>query len=190
MRELSDTKRQAILDAALELFVTQHYHGTAIPEIARRAGVADGTIYRYFKNKQDLVNALYKECKMALVALLVAPFSPGLSLRERLNEIAARFARYAENHRREVCFLEKNHHESYLEDDARATEQPLEAFVVGLLEEGKAQGLVKQLPSALLFSILYSGLLGALELERQGRIASFQAVLPDVQECLWHAIRA
>src|ERR1041384_2364605 len=112
-------KRSAILDAALALFATQHYHGTAIPEIARKAGIADGTIYRYFKNKEALVNALYKERKCALVAAITAPFSPGLPLRERFNEIGRRFVDYAEKHKNELYFLEKNHHESYLDDEAR-----------------------------------------------------------------------
>jgi TetR/AcrR family fatty acid metabolism transcriptional regulator len=44
-------KRKAILQAALQIFITQGYHEAKITEIARRAKVADGTIYLYFKDK-------------------------------------------------------------------------------------------------------------------------------------------
>ena len=54
-------KREAIMAAALELFVERGFYGTAVPEIAERAGVGAGTIYRYFESKEALVNALYRE---------------------------------------------------------------------------------------------------------------------------------
>ena len=50
-------KREAILAAALEAFVEKGFHGTAVPEIAARAGVGAGTIYRYFESKEAVVNA-------------------------------------------------------------------------------------------------------------------------------------
>jgi len=43
-------KRETILAAALELFVERGFYGTAVPEIAERAGVGAGTIYRYFES--------------------------------------------------------------------------------------------------------------------------------------------
>ena len=45
-------KREAVLGAALELFVERGFHGTTVPEIAERAGVGAGTIYRHFASKE------------------------------------------------------------------------------------------------------------------------------------------
>ncbi|HEY4124317.1 MAG TPA: helix-turn-helix domain-containing protein, partial [Rhizomicrobium sp.] len=53
-----DDKRERLLDAALELFELRGFDGVAVPEIAHMAGVATGTIYRYFETKEALVNAL------------------------------------------------------------------------------------------------------------------------------------
>ena len=49
-----DVKRQKILQAAIEIFGRSNFRDASICEIARRSGVAEGTIYQYFKNKQDL----------------------------------------------------------------------------------------------------------------------------------------
>ena len=57
--EAVEAKREAILDAALSLFAERGYHGTSVPSIAKRAGVGAGTLYRYFENKEKLVNALF-----------------------------------------------------------------------------------------------------------------------------------
>jgi TetR/AcrR family fatty acid metabolism transcriptional regulator len=47
-------KRGAIIQAAIEVFSSKDFKTASISEIARKAGVADGTIYQYFRNKEDL----------------------------------------------------------------------------------------------------------------------------------------
>jgi AcrR family transcriptional regulator len=49
-----NNKARQIMDAAQELFVNQRFHEVTIEDIARSAGVGKGTIYRYFRDKEDL----------------------------------------------------------------------------------------------------------------------------------------
>jgi AcrR family transcriptional regulator len=189
-REHHEDKRQAILDAALELFVERHFHGTAVPAIAERAGVGDGTIYRYFENKEALVNELYIQKKKELVSNLTREFAPGASVRERLVEIGARFLQFAVQHPATVDFLERNHHESYLTDVARGAEIPLVQAVILVLEEGKTQGIIKKIPNEILFFLMYGALMGVVEALRRGLIPNIAEARPHIEECLWHAIRA
>lgn len=63
---MSDTsqetdKRQRILDAALRAFAEQGFYNTKISDVANYANVADGTIYLYFKNKDDLLISLFED---------------------------------------------------------------------------------------------------------------------------------
>jgi TetR/AcrR family transcriptional regulator len=51
-------QRQEMLDAALELFSEKGYHNVSMHEIARKSEFAIGTLYKFFKNKQDLYKAL------------------------------------------------------------------------------------------------------------------------------------
>jgi len=51
----SEKTRKKILDAALKLFYLKGYNGATTKEIAQEAGVAEGTIFRYFKTKKDLL---------------------------------------------------------------------------------------------------------------------------------------
>src|SRR4029079_12446276 len=67
-------KREAIFDAALGLFAERGFHGTSVPDIAQRAGVGAGTIYRYFEGKEALVNALYQHHKGELAQSLLQRF--------------------------------------------------------------------------------------------------------------------
>ena len=53
-----DARRSQILDAAVQVFASRGFHQATVRDIAKRARVADGTIYLYFKNKGDLVLAI------------------------------------------------------------------------------------------------------------------------------------
>jgi len=55
---LKGPKRKKILDAALLVFTRKGYGETSVPDIAREAGVAVGTIYNYFPSKRELLAAL------------------------------------------------------------------------------------------------------------------------------------
>jgi AcrR family transcriptional regulator len=52
-------KEQKILDTSLVLFVEKGFHGTSTAEIAKTAGVATGTLFHYFKTKEELIDRLY-----------------------------------------------------------------------------------------------------------------------------------
>ncbi|MEM6926657.1 MAG: TetR/AcrR family transcriptional regulator [Myxococcota bacterium] len=54
-------KRTLIINAAIQVFAERGFLLAPVAEIARRAGVADGTIYRYFKNKDDLLLSIFEE---------------------------------------------------------------------------------------------------------------------------------
>lgn len=51
-------KEQKILEAAISIFAEKGYSGSTTSEIAKRAGVAEGTIFRYFKTKKDILRGI------------------------------------------------------------------------------------------------------------------------------------
>lgn len=59
-------KRQRILDAAISVFAKRGFYNARVSDIAREAGVADGTIYLYFKSKDDLLISLFED-KMEVI---------------------------------------------------------------------------------------------------------------------------
>jgi len=61
LRNQNADKRVRITDAAVEVFAEKGFHQARISDIAKRAGVADGTIYLYFKNKEDLLLSVFEE---------------------------------------------------------------------------------------------------------------------------------
>ncbi len=54
-------KRDAIIQASIKIFSQKGFHNTKISEVAKAANVADGTVYLYFANKDDLLLKAFKE---------------------------------------------------------------------------------------------------------------------------------
>jgi hypothetical protein len=52
-------KRQAILRAAIRVFAHNGYFSSKVADIAREAGVADGTVYLYFKSKEEILHSIF-----------------------------------------------------------------------------------------------------------------------------------
>ena len=182
-------RREAILDAALELFARLGYHGTAVPEVAARARVGAGTVYRYFASKEALVNALFQKWKQELGRTLMADFPVDKPIRAQFHEIWVRMARFAERHPRALEFLELHHHGDYLDARSRAVEQemlqPLHAFIV----EAQRKHRLKPIAPEILGALVWGGFMGLVEAARKWRVPLSEETLAAAEEAMWDAVR-
>src|ERR1700730_2627454 len=82
----SEDKRNAILSAATQVFAER---GLSAPTaaITIAAGVAEGTLFTYFKTKDELINALYREIKLELADAMMSGFPRKKSVRHRLEHV-------------------------------------------------------------------------------------------------------
>ena len=77
-------KRALITDAAVEVFAEKGFHQARVSDIARRAGVADGTIYLYFKNKEDMLLSVFETKMDALISGLQQALETVTTVPERI----------------------------------------------------------------------------------------------------------
>jgi TetR/AcrR family transcriptional regulator, fatty acid metabolism regulator protein len=80
-------KRQRILDAAVKVFAKRGFHATRVSDVASAAGVADGTIYLYFKSKDALLVSLFESHVERLLAFLEKELPRAASPSEKLKRI-------------------------------------------------------------------------------------------------------
>ena len=76
-RERSGDKRERILDAAVRVFARKGFHATRVSEVAKAAGVADGTIYLYFDSKDALLVSLFEHRVQRLLTFLETELREG-----------------------------------------------------------------------------------------------------------------
>jgi AcrR family transcriptional regulator len=93
-RPKSEDKRNAILDAATRLFAERGLTAAPTSEISKLAGVAEGTLFTYFKTKDDLINALYREIKLELADAMMSDFPRKKNIRTRLRHVWDRYVNW------------------------------------------------------------------------------------------------
>src|SRR3984885_6214758 len=82
----SEDKRNSILSAATQVFAERGL-GAPTAALPRAAGIAEGSLFTYFKTKDELINALYRELKLELADAMMSSFPRKQSVRHRLEHV-------------------------------------------------------------------------------------------------------
>jgi TetR/AcrR family transcriptional regulator, repressor of fatR-cypB operon len=182
-------KREALLDAALELFAERGFYGTAVPLVAERAKVGAGTVYRYFANKEALVNALFQREKTALGEVLQEALAGTRPVREHFRRLWGALWSFAEQRPQALRFLDLHHHEAYLDPASRAVEARVMLPIVEYVARAQAEQALKPMPPAAAISMVYGAFIGLAKAAWQGHVQLAPETLAQAEACLWEALR-
>ncbi len=164
-------KRRRILDAALRVFAERGVHGTPVPPVAREAGVGVGTLYRYFDNKESLVNAVFRETKRELRARLLDDLDANLSASVLFDRIWERLVTFVEERPEAFRFLELQDHDSYLDAESRAVEASLLAPLGEFVRAGQQRGdLSPSLRPDVAMALFWGAFVGLFKARRLGYV--------------------
>jgi TetR/AcrR family fatty acid metabolism transcriptional regulator len=144
-RKRSDDKRRRILDAAVKVFARKGYFGAKVSEIARRASVADGTIYLYFRNKEDILVSLFDEVMAEHLERGREEIRTLAGAPARLRAIAAHHLRlFGGNRDLALVFqVELRHSTRFLERFTASWLQDYFALLADVIEQGKREGSLR-----------------------------------------------
>jgi AcrR family transcriptional regulator len=144
------TKRSDILQATLELISEHGFHGTAMSEVASRAGVGAGTIYRYFQSKEDLITRLYLEVKGEMLEAFLAGYAENLPLRDRFRTLWFNMLAYFCDHPQKLAFLEQFTNSPFMTAAVKKAHAEGYAPIVRFFEYGFREGVLKEMPLEML----------------------------------------
>lgn len=141
----TELTRQRLIRTALELFTARGYHDTTTAQIAKKAGIAEGTIYRHFASKPQLFNELYRAAQRwatKIVQETVRDRDAGQA-RAQLTAVAHGLIEGAANDTAVVKLGLLEPPGAILDDESRRTEREFRLTLERLIAEGKAQGSVR-----------------------------------------------
>ncbi|UCF18910.1 MAG: TetR/AcrR family transcriptional regulator [Gemmatimonadota bacterium] len=183
-----EAKRERILDAAVLEIARRGYYGTTVSTIARRAGVADGTIYLYFKSKEDLLVSIFERAMQRFnfeAAGIVE--ADGVGAEEKLRRfVALHLSLLGEDRDLAVIFqVEFRHTLHILERLSRSRMRDYLALIARVLEQGTEEGVFKRDLDALLAAKMVFGILDEMATDwvlskKNTRLASRSAPVTDL----------
>ncbi|ULO05722.1 TetR/AcrR family transcriptional regulator [Paenibacillus sp. 19GGS1-52] len=139
MSNVSNDKHTAILDAAHTLFGSSGFYETKMSDVAEQAGIAKGTVYLYFKSKEDLFMAVTRRDCEGYLQQLENKLQDHTTFTDKLSVIAKHhiFYYYERKQHTKLFFLAPNNNPELVAYMALFMEQYMQA-VVKVLLEGRA----------------------------------------------------
>lgn len=188
--EKSD-KRAAVIQAALELVAEHGFHGTPMAMVAERAGVAAGTIYRYFESKDDMIRGIYKDLETKLSAALREDYPEGGSVRDRYVHIGKVIVAYCIASPMDFRFLEQFHNSPYGVAHRREKifDKQGNDICAALFAEGLEQGIIKDLPLPVLFALTFGPIVDICRDHILQFIELDESLIRRTVEACWDAVR-
>lgn len=184
-------KRCAIVRATLDLVAEQGFHGAPMALVADRAGVAAGTIYRYFESKDVLINEAYHYLEERFFAAMMERYPEGAPVRERFLHIGGVLVRYCIGAPLEFRFLEQFHNSPYGVEHRREKlfNKNNRDVITELFNEALDLGVVKELPLPVLFGLAFGPLLDICRDHILHFIELDDELVSRCVEACWDAIR-
>ena len=141
-RDRRGDKARRIMDAAIEVFAERGFFNATVAQVARQAGVADGTIYLYFKSKDDLLIQVFEDIMAMINRRLEAAVEGLCCARERLSAVAASQAALICEAPAlgEVICVELRQSTKFIKEYDNPGFKTYLGILAGILEEGQATG--------------------------------------------------
>lgn len=184
-------KRTQIVEAALELFAQQGFDATTVPEIATRAEVGAGTIYRYFTSKEALLNALFQDKISWLYEAFKRDFPHDSDMKSRWIHIIDRMHQMAKLDWDALQFIDTHYYVRLLDEQSIAIHNRLLEFVSQHITAGQQAGVLKPMEPLLMISITFGAFLGIHKYrhgQRTGMPRDHEQLQSIARQCCWDLI--
>lgn len=138
---LADFRRQEILNAALELTVQHGRHALTMERVAEKAGVAKGTVYLYFKDKQELVRGLLDELSSSLSDTMCGILREETSLWTKLHDMFTRTLEKSIEYRETLILIHRTLGDiDECDEEGRSKYESIYEVMLEVLQEEKEKG--------------------------------------------------
>ena len=179
------SKRDAILDAMLDIVVERGFHDAPMSLVAQRSGASAGVIYHYFPSKEAIIQALYERIR----ALKRASILEGISLEQDPHDMFIQGCLNTYNlyrkHKREMRFYEQYAHAGFIcAPESAPTDESAAAFMQRFSGQSKG-GVLKDWPAEVLNELTMNLVI---------RLASQPRKLPEpllleIAEGMWDLVK-
>ena len=155
-------KYKRILEAAIKVFAEQGFFQSTIAQIAREAGVADGTIYLYFKNKDDILVQFFSYKTKQVFAGFREEVNKGDDAVEKLRNLVRRHLAEFQRDRYMAILYQSETHQSFrmAEEQIKEMSNMYLDIVAEIVEQGQQEGSIRK---NLYLSLVKRFILGAVD---------------------------
>lgn len=185
----SQQKRDALVKATIRLVNNNGFHATPMSKIAKMAEVSPGTIYLYFKNKQDLVNQIYIEVKAAFSEFAFKDYKEGLTVKEGFKNIWKNIAEFKLKEIEEAMFLSQCDNTPIIDEPSRQEGLKHLQPLLDLMERGQKEGIIKPVSPYMLYAFSIYPIAFFMNMQERAIFKLTRENIEEAYEMAWNSIK-
>ena len=182
-------KKQDIFSTTLTIIARQGLHATPMSQIASESNVAIGTIYHYFKSKEELVQALYTDIRREVEDAIFPEEIDIANYEAEFSALCLRLFKFFIQNPMKFNFIQQYEHSPFGQDTDELSaniEYPISANFFDL---GLRNDLLKAMPVSLLSNIVYCQMVNLVRLHLAGKVAIDKKMIQLVIEGCWGIVK-
>ncbi len=181
--------KEKLMRAAVEIVAEDGFAAATTAAIAARAGVAEGTLYRHFAGKDELMIAAYRQLKSDIFAASTDTYDESAPFEARLAHLWRAVIDAYRRDRAGFRFGQRFGESALSAKEGGAAHEAMTGALTRLRDDARARGEVKDLPMELFIALFYAPAIALLKRELSGREWT-DAELAKAAQAIWHSWRA
>ena len=145
MKIRDDNKINDIYAATLKLVKANGLAGITMQAVAKEAGIATGTLYIYFANKDELILRLFNICVKNIASNIFSNYNPAGPFKVGFRTIWENLLQQRVSRFEESIFIEQCFHSPFIDEDTKITLKKMFEPMLKLLQQGKEEHLIKNI---------------------------------------------
>jgi TetR/AcrR family transcriptional regulator, repressor of fatR-cypB operon len=184
-------KVNIIFKASLELIRKDGIAGLTMSKLAKKAGLATGTLYIYFKSKEELLNKLYSTLYKESADRFMTGYDSNEPFLTGLKKVWINYLKHRIEHYKESVFLEQYYRSPYISKQEIQMAEFMKSPVQKMIGRGKDEGLVKaDVDDEMLFLAMLGFIRELADEHVTGVYELDQKRIEQAFQLSWHTIKA
>jgi AcrR family transcriptional regulator len=184
-----ESKVHAIYKATLALVKERGLAGITMGDISKEASIATGTLYIYFRNKDELIRALFTECRQKSACYYFEGVDTPLPFEERMKKLFRNIICFKMKNFEISAFLEQSYHSPYVHITDLKKKQKALFPLLELIQEGIDNKKIKDTDIELIVSYLFGITNEMVKKAYFSNKKITDAVINEVYEMFWNGIK-
>ena len=183
-------KKQAIFDSMLEMVKEHGFHACPMSTLAKKAGVAAGTIYHYFESKEQLIQELYVFSSDRIIKAMFEGDDEGKPYKERFFNFWMNLYRFYVSNPDVLFFFEQFYHSPYNTNRHEKKHDRFHEHLFAFIGEGVRQDCFRKVNPEILGVMVHSNIRTAARIKGFGKIKMGEQELSQISQVLWDGLTA
>lgn len=189
--ENSLDKKTGIIESALELIHTHGFHGCPVSQVAKNAGVAAGTIYTYFENKDDLIVGIYEYVAEKITSYVSERDDVTLKFEDRFFAYWNNLSEFYREHPAIHGFYDQFLNSPFNSEEIQNNPNVWHEWAYKFFQSGMEEGAIRMTHPVVLSILVNTNITSVVRIKKnfKNKLARTNVNLEEISHLIWAGIR-